>query len=613
MMRSSYLAVIIMFGMLLPSGESTVIQLQQGTHPFLVVQAQQQAAASATLGGIPLDWHGSFTLKTLSNAGVVRINWTGVRFVHRDQMSIHPLESLGAHGWKGWQCGASDTALCETILHAATTAPTQALTLRVFPTPDPTAVTNPVWGSECESASDDDGGDRAACTGTGTYARLYSELHDLLAGSACRSYNAGRRLALPELVNASTNNISQISLLHDISLCNIMETGSDFVYIHSQNMLYTRTDPISIPVFAVLGVLTVAASVMLAQNIERTTERKEPSPHSEHGATYPVHRYTTLYSNISYITHAIYGLKHTLTIVSLLISITCICGIATGLAVPLTSVYITWDEVGVHILMSVYIGYHCCRLLATAYVLRTSTPEQMGTTVPLALSYHERNIASSLYHERNIASSSYHERNITTPRLQQLSIHPFVSHAAHVYQQQNRFTTAAGEPGATAKDICSGIPAFPSAALNPINPMLATLWVVAMRVYCTVENPYTVALAALFAIRLAMKLSAFSCRYITTTVVPESHLLNNLRTGTVLWHTIERVFKTVDIIFDSIVLVVLVDVGVTVVYSYSKFKMAMALLQGIGLALGVQSILHECRRTAEMQAYLKYMCIPPQG
>jgi hypothetical protein len=581
-MHSSYLAaMIIIVWLLLPSIESTVIQLQQGTHPFLVVQAQQQAAASATLGGMPLNWHGSFTRKTLSSAGVVRINWTGVRFVHRDQVSMHPLESLGAHGWKGWQCGASDTALCETILHTVTTIPKQALTLRVFPTPDPTpdptAAANTVWGSECETASDDSSSSSSsssssnnnspACTGTGVYARLYSELHKMLAGSTCMSYNAGRRLALPELVH----NSSKVSLLHDISLCNIMETGSDFVYIPSRDMLYTRTDPISTPVFVVLGLLTVAASVMLAQNIERTSEqKKEPSP-AEHGATQPVRLQgptDPLYARISYITQAVYGWRQTLGIVSLLVSITCICGIATGVAVPLTSVYITWDEVGVHILMSVYIGYHCCRLLATAYVLRTATPEQMHRTIPLASQYHERNVASP-----------YHERNVTTPKLQQLCLHPFVGRTAHVYQQQSRFTTAMGEPCNTPQNIHNGTSAFPTTALNPINPMLATLWVVAMRVYCTTENPYTVALAAFFAIRLAMKLSAFSCRYISTTVVSDPYPFNNLQTGSALLCAIERVFKTVDIVFDSVVLVVLIDVGVTVVYSYSKFKMAMALLQ----------------------------------
>jgi hypothetical protein len=45
----------------------------------------------------------------------------------------------------------------------------------------------------------------------------------------------------------------------------------------------------------------------------------------------------------------------------------------------------------------------------------------------------------------------------------------------------------------------------------------------------------------------------------------------------------------------------------------NKLFVVMIFEQGIGLALGVQSILHEYRRTAETQACLRAMLAPAPG
>ena len=58
----------------------------------------------------------------------------------------------------------------------------------------------------------------------------------------------------------------------DISLCDILGIGSDFLFLPYEDALYVRMQPTSMPVLIIISVLTVYMTVVLAHNLEFTIQ-----------------------------------------------------------------------------------------------------------------------------------------------------------------------------------------------------------------------------------------------------------------------------------------------------------------------------------------------------
>lgn len=55
---------------------------------------------------------------------------------------------------------------------------------------------------------------------------------------------------------------------HDISLCNIMGMGSDYVFVPFVNRLYVLGDPMGIPATIILSVLIVFMMIVMGHNLQ---------------------------------------------------------------------------------------------------------------------------------------------------------------------------------------------------------------------------------------------------------------------------------------------------------------------------------------------------------
>jgi hypothetical protein len=55
---------------------------------------------------------------------------------------------------------------------------------------------------------------------------------------------------------------------HDISLCNIVGMGSDYLFVPFQSRVYVLVDPVGIPALVLLSILTVAMMIILGHNLQ---------------------------------------------------------------------------------------------------------------------------------------------------------------------------------------------------------------------------------------------------------------------------------------------------------------------------------------------------------
>lgn len=55
---------------------------------------------------------------------------------------------------------------------------------------------------------------------------------------------------------------------HDISLCNIIGMGADYLFVPFQSRLYVLIDPIGIPALIVLSILIIVMMVIMGHNLQ---------------------------------------------------------------------------------------------------------------------------------------------------------------------------------------------------------------------------------------------------------------------------------------------------------------------------------------------------------
>ena len=57
-------------------------------------------------------------------------------------------------------------------------------------------------------------------------------------------------------------------VFHDVSLCNIMGMGADYLFVPFANQLYVMGDPVGIPAVIAIGVLVIFLMVIMGHNLQ---------------------------------------------------------------------------------------------------------------------------------------------------------------------------------------------------------------------------------------------------------------------------------------------------------------------------------------------------------
>jgi hypothetical protein len=93
---------------------------------------------------------------------------------------------------------------------------------------------------------------------------LPSDVARMLMGSgstSCPEFETGRT-AVPPLESGHA------FPHHDISLCNVMGMGADYLFVPFQSRLYVLVDPIGIPVLIAMSVLIIVMMVIMGHNLQ---------------------------------------------------------------------------------------------------------------------------------------------------------------------------------------------------------------------------------------------------------------------------------------------------------------------------------------------------------
>lgn len=352
----------------------------------------------------PVLWDRKTLALREAGSQAVRVNSRGIRYIPAaySVVTLGSASRAGSHfhsesGWDWVNCTLSEGGLCDIMSDV-----TGQLISRVFP--------------------DAPGDVYVGSTG--------SERVDAILGPKC-----------PE---TKTKRVLSGGDRYDVSACNVIGAGTDFVYLPYENRLYVLSDPISFQVITIISILTVIMTIVLAHNLEYSMGSiKKPT-----GALLSIGGMTAL------------------------LLVTCF---ATGEANFLLP-YVTLEDRLSFVALFGYVLYYTARSAIDYYVNKR-------------------------------------ERE------------------------------------------------------SPVNPILATLCVVPLRLYGTLDNSYTTFLTFLFATRLLHKLATLG----------------------------EDVAKGIDIVVDSVLVSLLVYTGVVPQHNNDPAVVALYLLQGLFGAQTLTRVMDEFR------------------
>jgi hypothetical protein len=201
--------------MLSVSVSAELMSFSYSSYPHLLLVKDSKLAA--------VEWHKQEMLFKLVHSAAVRISARGVRFIPQTHSLI--LSGRGAH-WISSSCKADTTCLCSTAHGSRVLGrflPNYPLPVYMLPSP----------------------------------LFMSSGAFQQLMGPPCSEGITGRVLA-----------VGMSSPPEDISLCNILSSGADYVFVPSKDMLYLRVDPISNVALFIMSILVVYLMVRLGQNLQ---------------------------------------------------------------------------------------------------------------------------------------------------------------------------------------------------------------------------------------------------------------------------------------------------------------------------------------------------------
>lgn len=91
--------------------------------------------------------------------------------------------------------------------------------------------------------------------------------------SMCQELHTGRTIVVR--LDASSADAAESAAeagstpyLHDVSLCNVMGMGADYLYVPYVNRVYVLGDPLGIPAAVILSILVVLMMVVMGHNLQ---------------------------------------------------------------------------------------------------------------------------------------------------------------------------------------------------------------------------------------------------------------------------------------------------------------------------------------------------------
>jgi uncharacterized protein YhhL (DUF1145 family) len=199
-------------------GVSEIISIGDNMYPYV----------SLLDPAVPVTWHKKFFAQRMASSQAVRINSKGIRFIS-SQYSILKIDP--GSGWMQTTCISSTQCLCvlktDPEFHA-----------RLFP----------IYGNTVYSSF-------------GVKPIMEENLHTIL---------------FSECIEAKTNRVLSTTS-KDISVCDVLGIGGDYLFVPREETLYVLVKPTSVPVLIAISVLTVYMTMVLAHHLESTVNKSNVS------------------------------------------------------------------------------------------------------------------------------------------------------------------------------------------------------------------------------------------------------------------------------------------------------------------------------------------------
>lgn len=469
-----------------------------------------------------VQWHEKVFALKIASAQAVRINSRGIRFISAGYSSLvlthdgnedtrdeeqdnygrsrrkaiissitheYAGEGKGGGEWRSIHCEGARDSLCHIVDSAETDKGQQVITGRAFPNAG-----------------------QVAYVGHGL-SRSYSVLENLGIGR-CPESSTGRTAGV---VGGGIANASSVQW--DITICNVLGGGGDFVYVPDEQRLYALGDPISFQMFAAISVLTILMAIILAHNLEYSLGTTKYKPTAA---------------------GSLFGM------ISLLMCVT----FATGKSNFLLP-YVTVEDRLAFVTLFAYVGYYSIRIATeTMHVHVWWYVKRMGLWVYGLFSRCADNNNGSGENngrdeERNIAGGAVKKRRM---------------HLLRVLSPDSHVITG-----------------------SPVNPVLATLCIVALRLFSTLDNPYTTALVFLIATRLLHKIT----KYLDDSACVQC----NAGDRRCRLHASVGAWGCMDILFDCFIVSMLIYAGVVPQNNNDPSTSSLFILQGIFAAATLNRII----------------------
>ena len=206
----------IMISFMLRQASATLMALSTSQYPYLALLSPAG----------PVEWHKKSFSLAMAQAEAVRISPRGLQFIHSSQLVVSE-----ANNWHKTTCRRSPIGMCEVEKDGVTT------------------VFFPIYGA--------------------------SVMMDNLQSVPAEHWVH----YLPTCTEGITVRTSIVGNAaqkrRDVSLCDVLGGGGDFVYLPASDTIFFKAKPISFQMFSLISVMTVYLAVILAHNLEVTLGSKK--------------------------------------------------------------------------------------------------------------------------------------------------------------------------------------------------------------------------------------------------------------------------------------------------------------------------------------------------
>lgn len=281
--------------------DATLFPISTSSYPHLFVKAPART---------PVIWHSKAFAFELAQSVAVRIGPRGIRFIPLS----HTLAFDEGSSWTSEPCLPSRECLCT---RSSSSSSGNRASSRAFPNyPFPAYVT---YNSSSSVSS-----------------------------SSCPETFTGRTLVLLPFPGSEDVHENDDD---DLSLCNVIGGGTEFVYVPSRNVLYASTNPIPVLPMIVASVLAILLMMIIGYNLQSILSSGSSS--SSSSSQQQKTQTTTLWNSTS----------HQLTLASMvaLVLTSWLSNSSPSSTSPL-SCFVTREDRIAFILTTVYVGYYVLRI-----------------------------------------------------------------------------------------------------------------------------------------------------------------------------------------------------------------------------------------------------------